>query len=73
MEGSEMADWHELGNGIADWIRDYADGNGITTLVVGVSGGKLHIKLKAIGISGLSQKGFSFFWIIAKKLSATFR
>ena len=34
-----MADWHELGNGIADWIRDYADGNGITTLVVGVSGG----------------------------------
>ena len=39
MEGSEMADWHELGNGIADWIRDYADGNGITTLVVGVSGG----------------------------------
>jgi NAD+ synthase len=34
-----MENWHELGNEIADWLKDYADSNRITTLVVGVSGG----------------------------------
>ena len=28
-----------LGSGIAEWIREYADSSGISTLVVGVSGG----------------------------------
>ena len=34
-----MDDWHELGNEIADWLKEYADSNQITALVVGVSGG----------------------------------
>jgi len=34
-----MGDWHELGNEIADWLKEYADSNQITALVVGVSGG----------------------------------
>ncbi len=34
-----MEDWHELGNEIADWLKEYADSNQITALVVGVSGG----------------------------------
>ena len=34
-----MEDWHELGNEIAVWLKDYADSNRITALVVGVSGG----------------------------------
>ena len=34
-----MGEWSELGNEIAGWIGDYAGNNGITTLVVGVSGG----------------------------------
>jgi NAD+ synthase len=34
-----MEDWHELGNEIAVWLKDYADNNRITALVVGVSGG----------------------------------
>ncbi len=34
-----MEDWHELGNEIADWLKEYADSNQITSLVVGVSGG----------------------------------
>jgi NAD+ synthase len=34
-----MEDWHDLGEEIAAWIRDYAEGSQITTLVVGVSGG----------------------------------
>jgi NAD+ synthase len=34
-----MEDWHELGNEIAVWLREYADSNRITALVVGVSGG----------------------------------
>jgi len=34
-----MEDWHELSNTIADWLKEYADSNQITALVVGVSGG----------------------------------
>ena len=34
-----MEDWHELSNEIADWLKEYADSNQITALVVGVSGG----------------------------------
>tara|TARA_B100001105_G_scaffold92761_1_gene73832 strand:- start:268 stop:1032 length:765 start_codon:yes stop_codon:yes gene_type:complete len=34
-----MEDWHELGNEIAVWLKEYADSNRITALVVGVSGG----------------------------------
>ena len=34
-----MEDWHELGNEIADWLKEYADSNQITALVTGVSGG----------------------------------
>jgi len=34
-----MEDWHELGEEIAGWLRDYAERSRITTLVVGVSGG----------------------------------
>jgi len=34
-----MENWHELGNEIADWLKEYADSNQITALVVGVSGG----------------------------------
>ena len=34
-----MEDWHELGNEIADWLKEYADSNQITAFVVGVSGG----------------------------------
>ena len=34
-----MEDWHELGNEIADWLKEYAVSNQITALVVGVSGG----------------------------------
>ena len=34
-----MEDWHELGNEIADWLKEYADSNQLTALVVGVSGG----------------------------------
>ena len=34
-----MQDWEKLGEQITEWILDYANSNGITTLVVGVSGG----------------------------------
>ena len=34
-----MEDWHELSNAIANWLKEYADSNQITALVVGVSGG----------------------------------
>ena len=34
-----MQDWEKLGEQITEWILDYAKSNGITTLVVGVSGG----------------------------------
>ena len=34
-----MQDWHELGNKISNWLREYAEKNQIKTLVVGVSGG----------------------------------
>ena len=34
-----MRKWHELGNEISNWLRNYADNNQITTLVIGVSGG----------------------------------
>ena len=34
-----MKDWHELGTEIANWLREYADNNQITTLVIGISGG----------------------------------
>ena len=34
-----MQDWERLGEQITEWILDYAKSNGITTLVVGVSGG----------------------------------
>ena len=34
-----MKDWHELGTEIANWLREYANNNKITTLVIGVSGG----------------------------------
>ena len=34
-----MQDWKRLGEQITEWILDYAKTNGITTLVVGVSGG----------------------------------
>ena len=34
-----MEDWHELGNEIADGLKEYADSNQITAFVVGVSGG----------------------------------
>ena len=34
-----MQDWNTVGDEISDWIYDYASSNGITTLVVGVSGG----------------------------------
>ena len=34
-----MQDWERLGEQITEWISDYATSNGITTLVVGVSGG----------------------------------
>ena len=32
-------DWSELADEITAWIADYAESNGITTLVIGVSGG----------------------------------
>jgi len=32
-------DWSAIGDEISDWIKDYAEKAGITTLVVGVSGG----------------------------------
>jgi len=34
-----MQDWKEIGTDISNWILDYASSNGISTLVVGVSGG----------------------------------
>ena len=34
-----MEDWKKLGNSISNWIKNYAEENGISTLVVGVSGG----------------------------------
>ena len=34
-----MIDWSELADEITAWISDYAQSNGITTLVIGVSGG----------------------------------
>jgi len=34
-----MQDWKETGTDISNWILDYASSNGISTLVVGVSGG----------------------------------
>ena len=34
-----MIDWSELAEEITAWISDYAECNGITTLVIGVSGG----------------------------------
>ena len=34
-----LQDWNTVGDEISDWIYDYASSNGITTLVVGVSGG----------------------------------
>ena len=34
-----MIDWSELAEEITAWICDYAESNGITTLVIGVSGG----------------------------------
>ncbi len=34
-----MQDWKETGTDISNWILDYAISNGISTLVVGVSGG----------------------------------
>ena len=34
-----MQDWDNLSGQISNWILDYATGNGISTLVVGVSGG----------------------------------
>ena len=34
-----MIDWSELAEEITAWISDYAESNGITTLVIGVSGG----------------------------------
>ena len=34
-----MQDWEKLGEQITEWILDYTNSNGITTLVVGVSGG----------------------------------
>ena len=34
-----MIDWSELADEITAWISDYAESNGITTLVIGVSGG----------------------------------
>ena len=38
--GEVMAeDWHELERRIVDWLREYANNNQITSLVVGVSGG----------------------------------
>ena len=34
-----MIDWSELADEITAWIADYAKSNGISTLVIGVSGG----------------------------------
>ena len=34
-----MIDWSELADEITAWIADYAESNGISTLVIGVSGG----------------------------------
>jgi NAD+ synthase len=34
-----MQDWNDICNDISKWILDYASSNGISTLVVGVSGG----------------------------------
>jgi len=34
-----MEDWGALGDEIANWIKEYAEENQITTLIVGVSGG----------------------------------
>ena len=34
-----MIDWSELADEITAWIANYADSNGISTLVIGVSGG----------------------------------
>ena len=34
-----MIDWSDLADEITAWISDYAESNGITTLVIGVSGG----------------------------------
>ena len=34
-----MIDWSELADEITAWISDYAESNGISTLVIGVSGG----------------------------------
>ena len=34
-----MEDWQTLSNEIADWLKEYADSNQITALIVGVSGG----------------------------------
>ena len=37
--GRKVVNWHEMGNRIAKWIRDYSKEYNISTLVVGVSGG----------------------------------
>ena len=37
--GRKVVNWHEMGDRIAKWIRDYSKENNISTLVVGVSGG----------------------------------
>jgi len=34
-----MEDWQTLSNEITDWLKEYADSNQITALIVGVSGG----------------------------------
>jgi len=39
MEGQIVENWDDLGEDIVDWIRNYANSNQITTLVIGVSGG----------------------------------
>ena len=36
---NRIKDYIELKKRIVDWIKDYADSNGIKSLVVGVSGG----------------------------------
>ena len=37
--GENVQNWNVLADDITSWIREYADDNGISTLVVGVSGG----------------------------------
>jgi len=37
--GENVQNWNVLADEITSWIREYADDNGISTLVVGVSGG----------------------------------